>query len=398
MTFALLALICLIALVGPLLALPRRMSVPVAIGQLAVGLVFGATGTGWLDAEDATFGFLAEIGFALVMFFAGTNVPIHSERLREGFGRGVLRAALVGLLAVPAGLGVAALFGSEHGMLFAVIIASSSATVVLPILDDTRVRNRRGMEMLVQIAVADAACIVALPLVLAPERAGAAALGALAVLAFAGGVHLLLRWVNDRGWERRVRHVSKDRGLALELRLTLTLLFAIAAVAAVVEVSTMLAGFALGIAVASVGQSKRVDRQVFALTEGFFGPVFFVWLGASVDLRELGEHPEQIAVGLAIGVTALLVHLAAALARLPAVLALATAAQLGVPIGAIALGSRTGALDPGESAGLLLGALVTLVAVTALARPLKRIVAEPDAGDREAAAGQSPSTCSDRAT
>ena len=392
MSFAVLALISLIALVGPIVALPRRVGVPVVIGELAVGIAFGSTGTRWLDAAEPTFQFLADIGFALVLFFAGANVPIHSERMREGLGRGLGRAALVGLLSVPAGAGIAALLGGEHALLYAVIIASSSATVVLPLIGGAKVRNRSGMEMLVQIAVADAACIIVLPLVLDPAQAGRAAIGAAVVLAVAGALFLVLRFATNRGWEDRVRRVSKERHLALELRLTLTMLFTIAAVAVAFEVSIMLAGFALGIAVASVGQSKRVDRQLFALTEGFFGPIFYVWLGASVNLRELADQPQQILVGLAIGTAALLVHSAPALGRQPLVMATATAAQLGVPIGAVALGSRAGVLDPGEAAGLLLGALVTLAAVTLVARPLKLAVAQPDAGD------QIPSTCSDTAT
>ena len=381
MTFAMLALICLIALVGPLVALPRQVGVPVVIGEIAVGLAFGATGTGWIDAGDETFKFLADIGFALVLFVAGTNVPIHSDRLREGLGRGIGRATLVGLLAAPAGSAISGLFGGEHPLLYAVIIASSSASVVLPVLGDTKVRNRPGMEMLVQIAVADAACIIALPLVLEPDEAGRAALGVAAVLAVAFVFWLVLTWASKRGWEERVHEVSKERKLALELRFTLTLLFTIAAVAAFLEVSTMLAGFALGIAVASVGQSKRVDRQVFGLTEGFFGPVFYVWLGASVNLRELADAPQQVLVGIALGLAALAAHSAAALTGLPVVMAAATAAQLGVPIGAVALGTQAGVLDPGESAGLLLGAIVTLVATTLLARPLKLAVAEPDEGE-----------------
>ncbi|NLT26399.1 MAG: cation:proton antiporter [Microbacteriaceae bacterium] len=381
MTFAMLALICLIALVGPLVALPRRVGVPVVIGEIAVGIAFGATGTGWVDAGDETFKFLADIGFALVLFFAGTNVPIHSDRMREGLWRGAGRAALVGLLAVPAGIGVNSLFGGEHALLYSVLIASSSASVVLPVLGETEVRNRKGMEMLVQIAIADAVCIIALPLVLIPDETGRAALGVVAVLVTAVVFWFVLRLADRRGWDRRIHEVSKERDLALELRFTLMLLFTIASVAAFLEVSIMLAGFALGIAVSSVGQSRRVDHQVFAMTEGFFGPVFYVWLGASVNLRELADEPQQVLLGLAIGVAAVLLRGAAALTGLPVPMATATAAQLGVPIGAVALGSEAGVLDPGESAGILLGAMVTLLVVTLVSRPLKHAVAQPDDGD-----------------
>jgi hypothetical protein len=45
------------------------------------------------------------------------------------------------------------------------------------------------------------------------------------------------------------------------------------------HVSIMLAGFCVGLAVAGVGAPRRLARQMFAVTEGFLGPLFFVWLG-----------------------------------------------------------------------------------------------------------------------
>ena len=44
----------------------------------------------------------------------------------------------------------------------------------------------------------------------------------------------------------------------------------------------MLAGFALGLSISGVGEPRRLARQLFGITEGFFGPLFFVWLGAGL--------------------------------------------------------------------------------------------------------------------
>ena len=52
MSFATLALICLVALVGPLFAVPRHGGLPVVIGELLVGLVLGQTGLQALDATN----------------------------------------------------------------------------------------------------------------------------------------------------------------------------------------------------------------------------------------------------------------------------------------------------------------------------------------------------------
>src|SRR6476661_5600710 len=375
MGFATLALISLVALLGPILSLSRWLHLPVVIGELIVGIVLGQTGFRVLHPSDPT------VGFALVMFVAGTHVPVRDPALRSGLPRGLMRAVAVGVLAVPAGWALAHVFGTGHAALYAVLLASSSASLVLPVLEGAPVRGPMMVQLLPQLAVADAACIVALPLAIDPVHAGRAVLGALAVIASAGLLWLFLRWFVGSGRERRVREVSHERSLAVELRASLAILFGLAAVATATHVSVMLAGFAAGIAVAAVGEPRRVAKQLFAVTEGFFAPIFFVWLGASLDLRELGGHPSAILLGLGLGATALLVHGLMVLTRQPWPAALITAAQLGVPVAAATLGSTLGLLSPAEAPALLLGALITIVATAVLAGRVKALAPTAGADD-----------------
>jgi len=216
------------------------------------------------------------------------------------------------------------------------------------------------LQLLPQVAIADTACIVALPLAIDPKHAGRAALGALAVLAAAALLFVILRHLERAGIRQRAHDVSHDREFALELRISLAILFALAALATRTHVSIMLAGFSFGLAVAGVGEPRRLARQLFAVTEGFLGPVFFVWLGASLDLRELGRHPSFILLGVMLGVGAVVIHAAMRLTGQPVPIGALAAAQLGVPVAAVTVGSQLHLLEPGEPAALILGALVTI--------------------------------------
>lgn len=372
MTFTTLALICLLAMLGPVFSLPRRVSVPVVSGELLVGIGLGASGLRVIDSADPTFTFMAQIGFALVMYTAGTHVPLRDEDIRLGLGIGLGRVLVVGVLALPVGLGLAHVFGTRNGLLYAVVLASSSASLVMPSLGPVKARTRKGMEFLAQIAIGDTVCVIVLPLVIDPARVVRAALGTTVVLALAGGCYLLLNRAVRAGNQERLQEVSRSRHLAFELRIVLFLIFALAAVAASMGISVMLAGFALGLAVAAVGEPKRVSRQVFALSEGFFSPLFFVWLGASLDLRTLVDHPRAMMLGLCLGVAAVVLHAVPSLGGQPLSMAVATSGQLGVPIGAAALGQIAGVFQPGEATALLAGALVTVAAVSAVMRPLRQ--------------------------
>jgi Kef-type K+ transport system membrane component KefB len=358
-SFATLALIAAVALLGPVLALRRRWHLPVALGELAGGIALGPTGFGLLRADNDTFTFLANIGFALVMFVAGSHVPV-GDRLRAALPIGGFRALGVGVLSAALGVVLAKAFGTGHAALYGVLLASSSAALILPIAESVHLGGAPVIQMLPQVAIADVACIVALPLAVDPGRAGRAALGALAVVVPATALFVILRYLQRSGLRRRAHRVSVERKFALELRVNLVILFALAALATATHVSIMLAGFSFGLAVAAVGQPRRLARQLFAVTDGFFAPLFFVWLGASLDLRELGRHPSMIGLGLALGAGAVVAHAAMRLTGQPTAIAALTAAQLGVPVAAATIGSQMGLLRPGEPAALLLGALLTI--------------------------------------
>jgi Kef-type K+ transport system membrane component KefB len=374
--FADLSLICLVGLAGPLLAFPRRARIPVVVGELLAGLVIGRTGFGWVDPGDHTFTFLADLGFALVMFVVGTHVPMRDPRLRTALRTGLARVIGTAILAVGAGLLLAQVTGIHHAALYAVLMASSSAALVLPVLAETGLEGPSVVALLPQVALADALAIVALPLAIDPGHVGRAALGALAVLGATAVAYVVLAQLDRRGVRHRVHQVSEQRLFATELRIQLTLLFALAGLAVWLHVSVMLAGFAFGLAVAAIGEPRRLARQLFAVTEGFLGPVFFVWLGATLDLTALGSSGSLIVLGVGLGLGAVLVHLVWMLAGQELPLALLASAQLGVPVAAATVGTRLGVLRGGESSALLLGALITIggaVLAANLAQRTKRL-------------------------
>jgi Kef-type K+ transport system membrane component KefB len=364
-TFVQLSVVCLVAVAGPLLALPRNWHLPVVLGELAAGIVLGRTGFAYLDAHDPTFVFLADIGFALVMFVVGTHVPVRDPQLRPALTRGLLRAVVVGVAAAALGIGLARAFDIDHAALYAVLLASSSAALILPIVDSLGLGGPDVLGLLPQIAVADAACIVALPLAIDPAHAWRAAGGAAAVIAAAAAVFVVLRHLERNGTRERVHDLSEDREFALELRIQLAILFALAGLAVALDVSIMLAGFTFGLAVAAVGEPRRLAHQLFALTEGFLGPVFFVWLGSSLDLEELGSDPKLIGLGVGLGVGAVLAHAVVRALDQPVALTLLASAQLGVPVAAATVGTQLGALAPGEASAIMLGAMITIGAAVA---------------------------------
>src|SRR5882757_508520 len=370
--FGTLALLAVIGMAGPLLAAVPRLGIPVVVGELVAGIIIGRTGFGIVDSSDPTFTLLANIGFALVMFVVGTHVPVRDTTLRGDLPKALLRAVLVGAVAAVLGVVLASVFDTGHAALYAVLMASSSAALALPVIDSLGLGGPQVLSVTAQIAIADAASIVLLPLVIDPGRAPRAALGALAIVGGAAVLYAVLRYFERSGHRKRLHHYSEDRREALELRISLISLFSLAALAVATHVSIMLAGFALGLVMSAVGEPRRLARQLFGITEGFFGPLFFVWLGASLQVRELVDHPDFIALGIGLGVGAVLAHCAARVLGQPLALSVLAAAQLGVPVAAATLGIERNLLVPGEPSALILGALIAITGTSIAGTVAKR--------------------------
>ncbi len=385
MTLLGLAGIIAVSLIGPLLAAPRRSGVPVVVGELAIGVVLGTTGIRVIHPSDPILTFLAQAGFGLVMLVAGTHVPVGNTALRKAFSRGLILTIGIGIVAVPVAAALSSMAHTHHTALYAVILASSSAAVIMPIVQDEGLAGDRVLTLMAQVAIADTACIIALPLAADPSKAGRAAVGAVIVLAVAGLAYLVLRELADRDLITRFQAVSVRHNFGLEMRVSLAALFGLAGLAVNVHVSVMLAGFALGLALSAVGTPRRLASQLFAVTEGFLGPIFFIWLGASIDLRVLTHHPRLVvlAVGLAAGTT--VIHALARVMGQPLPLATLASAQLGVPVAAVALGAGNQLLAPGEG-GAILGAAVLTLAVAAVSGSAARRYAAATGGASRAAA------------
>jgi Kef-type K+ transport system membrane component KefB len=178
---------------------------------------------------------------------------------------------------------------------------------------------------------------------------------------------------------------SKRRGWALDLRLALAVLFGLAWIAQQSGTSVLLGGFAMGLVVAAIGGPKRLSTQVRGVAEGFFVPLFFVVLGARLDVSALVEQPDLLLVTAALIVLNLVIHAVAALAtRQPPSAGLIATAQLGVPAAVVQIGLQQHVITPALGAAVTLAALATLalcaLGTDLLARRTQPLPAPQEAG------------------
>jgi Kef-type K+ transport system membrane component KefB len=381
--FAQLTILVLAGLAGPLLAFGRRGLIPVVIGELVAGSVLGHTGFGVIDSATQPLPVLSAIGFAMLMFSAGTHVDIGSPAIRQGFARGVLALAVVAVTAVPIALLLDHALGIGHPALLAVIVTGSSAAIAFPIIEERKLAGPNVAFLIAWVALADSVTVVIMPLTLAKSGNPLAAIGGDAAIIAAGVLVLLAA---SRARRARIVHElrgeSFQRGWSWQVRISLVLLLGLSAIAQETGASTLVAGFLAGMVLVRLHESDRLALQFSGVANGFFVPLFFVLLGAELNLRALLTSPSRIALAFGLALAAVITHvIAARVAGRERFFAtgLAASAQLGMPAAAASLGLSTGLLGPAEAAALVAGGCLTLVPATIGSLLLARGVAAPSA-------------------
>jgi Kef-type K+ transport system membrane component KefB len=360
-SFETLLVIVLAGLGGPLLGIGGRRFVPVVIGEILAGIAVGKTGLGVVDPANPTVAFLGQIGFAMLMLTVGMHLPLRDRRLAASLRGGALLAGIVAVLAPLAGLAAAAVAGTSHVAIYAVVLASGSAAVLLPALEEAGAAGRDALTVMAWVTIADVVTILSVPIALEPARAGHALLGGALVAAAGLALYGVARLLAGHAWVHRVRHLSKQRHWALDLRLSLLVLFLLAWIAQESGTSVLVAGFGAGVMVALIGGPKRLSTQMRGVAEGFFIPLYFVVLGAQLDLRGLFGEPAMLALAGMLVALNVLIHLAAsALARRPLDTGLAASAQLGVPAAVASIGLAEGVLSGTVATAIVAAAVVSL--------------------------------------
>ncbi len=373
MGIGLLGALVIAGICGPLLAIPRRLGVPVAAGEILIGVILGRTGFSVIPISDSTLKTFSTIGFALVMLTAGSHV-----NFRALANAAVMRTTskilvLNVVISLGVGLLVSHFSGVKSWQLLSLIVFSSSAAFVVPII--VSLQSSYNISVLIaQVTIADLISSVSLPFVIQTKSGARPVLGAIAVGLCSLGLYLFLKLANRKGWIVKVHLISKRLDLGLELRISLGILLLVSAISIRLQSSVLIAGFGIGVVLASVGVPRRLARQLFGISDGFFAPIFFILLGASIDLRATFQNGKTVLLVLLMVAGAFLIHFSSVVLGQRRSEAVASIAQMGIPAAAVTLGSASGVLTPGQSGAIMLSAVITLL-ISSIA--LRKILGAP---------------------
>jgi len=356
-----LALISLAGLLGPLLALYRRFALPVIIGEIIGGALIGPAVLHWAPTTGAFFSTLHDAGFAVLMFTVGMHLPLRDSTLRTQGMRGAISFMVTFLAGGVAGALIAHLNHFGHPLLIAVLVANSSAAMALPVIRDLPgPEDALTTRLIVWLVVADVISIILVPLAVVTHPLIEILTGSLAISFLAFLFFVLQRRANSFRWSQNLRALSEQLGWGWMMRVNLTLLFLLTWLAQISFTSTLIAGFASGVAAAALGVNDRLNIEVVGVSEGFFIPLFFVTLGMTLDPVAL-IHWSTLSLALALTLAAVVAHVLGALSGgLGVRRGLIATAQVGVPATVVTLGIADHWLSPSQAAAIMAAMILSI--------------------------------------
>ena len=368
----------LLALLGLLTRVARRLGIPVVPLYLLGGLLLGSSGLVDLSASGNLVPSLAELGALLLLLLLGLEYS--GSQLAASARRQVLPGIADVLLNAAPGAAAGLLLG--WGPLGALVLGGvsyvSSSGVVSQMMRDLRWGGKPEAPAVVGLLVAEDLLMAPYLPILAAALAGASLLSGmagvgLALLVVSGA---LLVAVRQPAWARRLLPSSEPVGLPL---VVFGVAVSVAGLASLLGFSPAVAAFLVGLLL--TGEVAEVARRRLEPLRELLAAVFFAYFGlaagmgmvASVLLPALALAVASVAAKMATGLLA--ARHAGRRAGLRAGALLAARGEFSVLIAGVAVAS--GAFPEEFTALVAAYVLLTAMASAVLARCLDRPRAGP---------------------
>ena len=289
-----------------------RIGQPAVLGELIAGVILGSSVLGVIPAEGSlheVLALLAEIGVVILLFEIGLETD-----LREMFrvGRAAITVAMMGVVAPFAlGYGTWLLLTGDGGTVAVFVCATLTATsvgITSRVLSDLHQMHTREARVILGAAIVDDVLGLVILAIVSGLAAGAALSAAsiglklFIAVGFLVAAVVLGRWFAPRVFS--VLERMQVRGVLFVASFAFVL--GLAALAGSVGSALIIGAFAAGLILSETNHFDLITKNIHPLSD-IFAPIFFVYVGSSVNVALLNPASAQFAPSTLVLAGALLV-------------------------------------------------------------------------------------------
>ncbi len=287
--------------------LAERIKQPSVLGELVAGIILGGSVLAVVPSVAGmagydTFHLLAEVGVAILLFEIGLETDL-KDLIKVGFTS--MLVAIVGVI-VPFALGFASILVFEkYGLLgnvdpnFTILIAitvgatltATSVGITARVLSDmNRLQSGEAKIILGAAVIDDILGLIILGVVSGLIESSESGIG-VSVSAASVGIIFLKAFgflfaaiiIGNLISKRLFNLVEKMRVRGVLLLSALSFAFIFAYLASLVGLAPIVGAFAAGLVLANTNQFKSIEERLKPVSD-FFTPIFFIMVGAAVDV------------------------------------------------------------------------------------------------------------------
>jgi Kef-type K+ transport system membrane component KefB len=270
-----------------------RIGQPAVLGELLAGVLLGTSVLGLADPDSDTLYLFAEIGVVILLLEIGLETDLR-KLLRVG-GQSTLVAVVGVVLPFALGYAVCRMLGERPlvAITAGAALTATSVGITARVLSDLgRLQEPESQIVLGAAVIDDVLGLVILAVVAGlAEGKEITALGVAGITATAFGflaATLLVGWLV---LPPLARSVDRFKLPGVATLLAICLAFGLAWLASLAGSAMIIGAFAAGLLLRETPQAHAIERGITPLGH-FFVPLFFVAVGAAVDVRVLNPfHP-----------------------------------------------------------------------------------------------------------
>ncbi|KXI32937.1 MULTISPECIES: monovalent cation:proton antiporter family protein [Bacillus] len=374
-----LVVVIIVAFFTPILLHRFKLTIPVVVAEIIMGLIIGKSGLQLVVEHDAWLDTLSMLGFIFLMFLSGLEIDFSSfeskkkaRELPNGLKEpNTFKAATIiflGVFCISFILSYAFVLAGfiQNAFLMTLIISTISLGVVVPTLKEEKLMQTNiGQIILLVAVIADLVTMILLAVFSSIYGDGTGNMWLLLLL-FAAGI---LLYLFGRVFKTKSIFQSMSKGtVQIGTRAIFTLIIVLVALSESLGAENILGAFLAGVLVSLLSPNKELVQQLDSFGYGFLIPIFFVMVGVDLNIWALFKDPN-------IMIMIPLLFIALLMSKLIPILYLKKwydmkkvigsgfllTSTLSLVIAAATIGERLGVIDHKMSGALILVAVLTSI-------------------------------------